>query len=250
MAVKAVITDLDKTLLRTDKTVSEYTRSVLERCRRRSIPVMAATARPERSILTYRAQIGFEAAATLNGARVLLPDRVVENALAPASVERMLEEIVTIPGARISLETDRGIFSNMAIPEWGPVVFEGFPRLPDCGRIYKILLSGPAEELREAAEKALTGDAYLTVANGDLLQIMDRGATKWNGVRAMLGALGAAPEDAVYFGDDNDDLEPIRRCGTGVAVANAIGAVLDAADEAAADNDSDGVARWIEKNLL
>ena len=35
-----------------------------------------------------------------------------------------------------------------------------------------------------------------------------------------------------------------------MAVANAIGAVLDAADEAAADNDSDGVARWIEKNLL
>lgn len=37
--------------------------------------------------------------------------------------------------------------------------------------------------------------------------------------------------------------------GAAVAVANAIGAVLDAADEAA-DNDSDGVARWIEKNLL
>ena len=32
------------------------------------------------------------------------------------------------------------------------------------------------------AEGALTEDAYLTVANGELLQIMDRGAAKWNGV--------------------------------------------------------------------
>lgn len=97
---------------------------------------------------------------------------------------------------------------------------------------------------------SLTADAYLTVANGDLLQIMDRRATKWNGVKVMLGAAGIAAEDAVYFGDDNDDLEPIRRCGTGVAVANAIGAVLDGADAVAASNDLDGVARWIEENLL
>ncbi len=248
--MKAVITDLDKTLLRTDKTVSEYTRAVLDACRGRGMLVMAATARPERSILTYQALLGFEAAATLNGARVLLPGRTLENALAFASVRRMLEQIMAVPGVRISLETDRGIFSNAPIPEWSPVVFEGFPQLPECGRIYKILLSGLGEGLRERAEGALTEDAYLTVANGELLQIMDRRATKWNGVGAMLGAAGIAPEDAVYFGDDNDDLEPIRRCGTGVAVANAIGAVLDAADAVAPANDLDGVARWIEDNLL
>lgn len=44
--------------------------------------------------------------------------------------------------------------------------------------------------------------------------------------------------------------DKVESGGAAVAVANAIGAVLDAADEAAADNDSDGVARWIEKNLL
>lgn len=250
MRIKAVITDLDNTLLRRDKTVSEYTRSVLERCQRRGMAVMAATARPERSVRAYCAQIGFQAAATLNGARVLLPDRVVENALSPASVERMLERMAAAPEAVLSLETDRGLFSSAPIPEWNPVVFEGFPRLPSCGRVYKILLSGPGDGPLQAAEGALTADAYLTVANGDLIQIMDRRATKWNGVRAMLDAAGVPPEAAAYFGDDNDDLEPLRRCGVGVAVANAIGGALDAADAVAAGSDQDGVARWIEENLL
>ncbi len=36
--VKTVITDLDKTLLRTDETVSEYTRAVLDACRGRRAP--------------------------------------------------------------------------------------------------------------------------------------------------------------------------------------------------------------------
>ena len=112
--MKAVITDLDKTLLRTDKTVSEYTRAVLDACRGRGMLVMAATARPERSILTYQALLGFEAAATLNGARVLLPGRTLENALAFAGVRRMLEQIMAVPGVRISLET--GDFLQRAHP--------------------------------------------------------------------------------------------------------------------------------------
>ena len=33
MNVKMIVTDLDGTLLRTDKTISEYTVSVFERCR-------------------------------------------------------------------------------------------------------------------------------------------------------------------------------------------------------------------------
>lgn len=59
--MKTIITDLDRTLLRTDKTVSEYTYSVLKQCHERGILLMAATARPERAVLDYRDQIGFEA---------------------------------------------------------------------------------------------------------------------------------------------------------------------------------------------
>ena len=76
--MKAIITDLDRTLLRTDKSVSEYTCAVLKKCRDRGILLMAATARPERAILTYQQQIGFDAVTTLNGARIILPGGVVE----------------------------------------------------------------------------------------------------------------------------------------------------------------------------
>lgn len=248
--MKAIITDLDRTLLRTDKTVSEYTLSILKKCHDRGILLMAATARPERAILTYRDQIGFEAITTLNGARIILPDGIIENGILPSSAENILEKVIKIPDLVLSMETGNGIFSNVPIPEWDAAVFNGFPALPTESILYKLLLSGKTDKILQEVKKVLTADTYMTVAEGKLIQIMSTASTKWNGIKTMLKAVGVKQSDVIYFGDDNDDIEPIKHCGVGVAVSNAIDAVLDAADFITESNDMDGVARYIEKNLL
>lgn len=79
---------------------------------------------------------------------------------------------------------------------------------------------------------------------------MSNEATKWNSIKQMLAHFGVSPSEAVYFGDDNDDIEPIKNCGLGVAVSNAILSVLDIADRIIDSNDMDGVARFIEENIL
>ena len=248
--MKAIITDLDRTLLRTDKSVSEYTCTILKKCRDRGILLMAATARPERAILTYQWQIGFDAVTTLNGARIILADGVIENGIAPHSAQDILKKVTAIPNVTLSMETGDGIYANVSIPEWNAIVFEGFPALPTESIIYKILLSSEGNAIQPDVERALTSDTYMTVAEGKLIQIMSTAATKWNGIKAMLKAVGIDKSEIVYFGDDNDDIEPIKNCGTGVAVSNAIREVLDIADFVTESNDMDGVARYIEKNLL
>ena len=248
--MKAIITDLDRTLLRTDKSISEYTCAVLKKCRDRGMFLMAATARPERTVLTYRSQVGFDALTTLNGARIILPSGVLENGIAPRSAEAILRRVVHIPDVALSLETGEGAFSNKPIPEWNVRAFEGFPALPTESKIYKILLSREGETIQPEVERALTPDTYMTVAEGKLIQVMSTAATKWNGIRAMLEAAGIHNREAIYFGDDYDDIEAIKNCGTGVAVSNAIAEALAAADIVAQSNDMDGVAHYIEKNLL
>ena len=61
--------------------------------------------------------------------------------------------------------------------------------------------------------------------------------------------LGIAREEILAFGDGSNDLKMIIDAGTGVAMANAIPEVLEAADITAASNDEDGVARVIEEFL-
>ena len=81
---------------------------------------------------------------------------------------------------------------------------------------------------------------YHTNTNNDLNQIMSNKATKWTGIKQMFFHFNISPGDTVYFGDDNDDIEPIKNCGLGVAVSNAIPSVLDIADRIIDSNDMGG----------
>lgn len=248
--MKAIITDLDRTLLHTDKSVSEYTIEVLRKCHDHGILVMAASARPLRDIQIYHDLISFDAITATNGAVVVLPQRRMEFGIRRESGEKVLSDILLFPDVFLSIETSNGLYSNRDIPVWKPVLYDEFPKLPDNVILYKILASSKNELLYACVESILTDDVYHTIAANELIQIMSVDATKWNGVKHMLSHYGISPDEAAYFGDDNDDIEPIKNCGLGIAVANAIPSVLKAADQITVSNDLDGVAKFIEDNII
>lgn len=250
-AIKTIITDLDRTLLLTDKTISDYTLWVLNQCHEKGILIMAATARPERAILDYHGQVKFDAMTVMNGAGVSIPGQEAAGyPIARESVAMILERLCELPDIILSLECGNDVYANIEIPEWEAKVFTGFPNLPTDGPIYKILVSRTNENIGPLVETLLTEDTYCTVAGNNLVQIMNKKATKWNGIRMILENFGIAPEHAVYFGDDNDDIEAMKNCGVGVAVANAIDAVKAVADVVVESNDEEGVAQYIEREIL
>ncbi len=241
---RAVIVDLDRTLLRTDKSVSEYTLNVLKNWQASGARMFAATARPERAIASYREMIGFDAVTTLNGARTITPEAVFEEPVSRSGAELVLKQWCAVSGMVVSVETEDGLYANTDIPVWTPTVVGDLRTLPREKKIYKILASHP-DISPDRIALVLPDDAYSTIVDRKLVQVMARTATKWNGVRRMLDACGIDPAQAVFFGDDNDDIEPIRRCGCGVAVANALEQVREAADYVTKSNDEDGVAVFL-----
>lgn len=243
---RAVIVDFDRTLLHTDKIISDFTVRILRTWQETGARLFAATARPERAITDYCRQITFDAVTTLNGARTITPEVVYEHPIPAAEAEAILEQLCCVPGAVISAETGSGIYANTDIPLWAPVVVSNIRMLPRREKIYKILASHPQVPVDELS-LTLPEDTYCTIAEHKLLQVMSRTATKWNGIRDMLKAYGIDPIQAVYFGDDNDDIEPIRNCGCGVAVSNALECVREIADHITKSNDEDGVAVFLSE---
>ncbi len=250
--MKAIITDLDRTLLHTDKSLSDYTVDVLRRCHEKGYLVIAASARPERGILPdYHKRIGFDAISALNGARILLPHQTLEFSITRSDGQAMLEKLVGYPDVLIAVEmSDGNLYANRDIPGWNPPIFDGFPALPCEGDLYKILVSSSDRSLYDDITSVLTENTHHIFAHGDRIQILHKAVSKWNSVKIMLSSLGIALEDAVFFGDDYDDIEPIRYCGIGVAVSNAIHHVRHAADYITDSNDDDGVAKFIENYIL
>lgn len=55
--MKLILSDLDETLLRTDKTISDYTISVLSKCKKNGMLVGFSTSRGKSNITQYVEQI-------------------------------------------------------------------------------------------------------------------------------------------------------------------------------------------------
>lgn len=249
MKIDAVIVDFDRTLLHTDKTISPYTADVLRKCREHGIRVMAATARPLRTTEPYSKIVEFDAMAVSNGARVICGEVRTEYGIAKDSAVKILQYLSGQPGLRITAETGDCAYSNLPIDAYETVICRDLSEIAERERILKILVTNENEETLRIVREGLTEDVYCTLSGGFLIQIMSRFAAKWNGVRKMLELCRCLPENAVYFGDDYDDIEPIRMCGMGIAVANAIDEVKAAADAVAGSNDEDGAARFLEQLL-
>ena len=75
-------------------------------------------------------------------------------------------------------------------------------------------------------------------------------ATKANAAKYLSDYFSVPLVNVAAFGDDYNDVEMLRECGVGVAVANSIDEVKAIADYVCGDCDEDGVARWLEENVL
>lgn len=248
--IKTIVVDLDRTLLHTDKKISPETIAVLQECKKHAMQIMVATARPLRTAKLYCEMIGADAMVVSNGARIICGNRQTDHAIHPQTAAYLLNALKRHPHLCVTLETGDVAYSNKPIADYETVISDDLAHIAKSEGALKILVGLDQPNTLDLVKEALTDDLYFTVANGHLLQIMDQSATKWKGIQAMLNISHCLPEETAYFGDDHDDLEPIQKCGIGIAVSNAIDEVKAAADFIAESNDSDGVAKFIRHTLL
>jgi len=249
-SVKTIIVDLDRTLLHTDKTLSAHTVKVLKKCKKFGINIMVATARPFRATKQYCDLIGFDAMVVSNGARIIYKNQRTDYGICQRSAEHLLNALKRNPNLRITLETGDCAYSNHPIEDYETILTDNLVGIANKEGALKILVHLDSKETLPFVQKELTEDLYYTIAHGYLLQIMNASATKWNGIKAMLDICNCSPNETAYFGDDQDDVEPIKMCGLGIAVSNAIDEVKAAADYVIESNDADGVAKFIEHRIL
>lgn len=82
------------------------------------------------------------------------------------------------------------------------------------------------------------------------IELNSTAATKGQAVERLAALLGIDLSEVIAFGDGSNDIDMIKTAGTGVAMENAISALLEAADMTAPDNNCGGVARVIERLIL
>ena len=112
------------------------------------------------------------------------------------------------------------------------------------------LILFPNEEQWKRVGRLIPDDFDVHISEGSLWMLMNPQANKEHALSILADRMSTPLSRTVSFGDDLVDIAMLRESGRGVAVANANPDVLKIADEICPSNNDDGVAQWVENNLL
>lgn len=257
MAIRMIVTDLDRTLLRDDKTISQYTAETLDALRARGIPFIIATARPTRAVRQLMPWLRYDGAVFFNGAVVTAGEEKLQAYKVDGAFDIVTAILREKPETQLSVEMDDCLYSNMSpesLGDWGSDYCRTADFRETAGRqVEKILISSQRERAADwlkSYERFIPEGLYMQMSENTLIMVMNRQATKLNGIKLLAEHYGLGLDETAAFGDDHNDVEMLRACGAGVAVANAIPEAKAASGEVCGSNEADGVARWIRKNVL
>lgn len=260
--LKAVATDCDGTLLRSDGTVSARTRRTLAAAEDAGIAVVLVTARPPRWMHELGDVVGGHGVALCgNGAftydvasRRIVGRRLIESALA----EHLIADIKrVVPDVSLALESEYGLAresgferaSGRVDGQWflGDLI-DALEHAP--GKILVRHREWEADRIHEAVS-AVVGDRAVVSHSGSpgLAEIAAAGVSKGLALTEWCAEHQIGAGDVWAFGDMPNDLPMLQWAGRSFAVANAHQQVLDVVTDVCPSNDEDGVAETIDHAL-
>lgn len=117
--------------------------------------------------------------------------------------------------------------------------------------LYKIdLFFHDAGECTAAFERLSALDVSLFSGCKNNIEIVSAGSSKGGSLTTLCGRLGIPMERVIACGDAGNDLSMVQAAGLGIAVENAVPELKAAADAVTSDCDRDGIAEVIEKYIL
>lgn len=264
---KLIVTDMDGTLLNSDKEVSPDTVEALRTLMTTGARVTLATGRIYRAAKRYADQIGMTTPLICcNGAVIVDPvtDELLYGAPIPATIGKQVLEIARRYGVYYHLYDKETIYSERMekliayfqriSQDYPPAHRVGTEVVPDAmalfeqKEIYKIGFhydnSERSAQMRREIEAIDGISGYKSLDT--IYDVLMDGVNKGTALARLCGILGVRREEVMAFGDNENDLEMLEYAGMGVAMANAEAFVHDVADHVTASNDEEGVLRALE----
>jgi len=262
LMIRLLATDVDGTLLNSQRQLSDRNRAALHRASEAGIVICLATGRLIPALKTIQARLDIPGPTiTCNGAYVEALDGTVllHGGLTPEardvildySQERNVNANMYQP-YRV-LATHESPFLEMyrnrttAIPEilgWDGLRHETATKL--------IFIDHPAANLRHAEHFEPLQTQYgfdLTVSEPDYLEFLPHGVNKRTGLIALAEHLGVARSEVAAIGDYMNDYEMVTWAGIGAAMGSGAQELKEAADLVVPGNNEDGLAHFVDHIL-
>ena len=255
-----ICTDLDGTLLRNDKTISEENREAIEYFKREGgyftfiTGRMYFTARRLYDMVKPNAPIG-----CINGGGIYdyEQEKYLWSMILPEGAKELVGAVYdAVPSAGIQMNALDAIYfcrDNDAMYHFrkrtGATFLQGDYRTIDVP-VGKVVFGDEEENIQKVAEvlsnHPRSKEFDYIRSERTLYEILPKGSSKGNLLIKLAEILGVDARKTVAIGDYNNDVSMIKAAGVGVAVANAVDEAKAAADIVTVSNEEHAIAKIIE----
>lgn len=267
MKYKAVISDLDGTLLNSEHVISEYSKDVIRKIIKKGVKFIIATGRHHKDAICFKEQLGADSfLVSSNGAVVhdYKNDPIINHSMEIESVDYLLD-------FDMDKEIKKNIYTyeDWVVEEEVPLYKEfhkesGFaPLIMDLKKINKEVVSkfcyissniSKINELKYSLEKdeEFLTKVSITSSLDMCLEIMNKDVSKGRAILEILAKEGIHPEEAIAFGDGLNDKEMLEVVGKGVIMGNASDGLKNSLPhhEIIGTSSEDSEAKYLEKIFL
>ncbi|MCD7034945.1 Cof-type HAD-IIB family hydrolase [Metabacillus sp. GX 13764] len=258
--------DLDGTLLKDDKTISDRSLQTIKKARAAGHIVCISTGRPYRSSSLYYRQMNLDTPiVNFNGAFVHHPKDeewgTYHTTLELDVVQQIIDTAVKHHVHNILAEVKDKVYFHQHDERLLDVFSMGDPEMT-VGDLRENLGEDVTSILIHSDEKNVNKiRAYLSDVHAEVvehrrwaapwhvIEIIKKGINKAVGLKKIADYYSIPKERIIAFGDEDNDLEMLQYAGQGVAMGNAIDQLKAVADHETKTNEEDGIALYLEKTL-
>ena len=261
---KLIAVDMDGTLLREDKTISDRTKEAIRKAGEKGVKVVLASGRPIDGLERYLKELNLlsedDYVMSFNGSllqNVKTREVIAKNILQGSDLKR-LHALSKEIGLNIHAFTKAGCvtpvmneYTKLEGSINGIEVYEiDYDEIEEDEDVIKVMMIDPPEVLDAAMVHIPESfyNEYTVVKSAPFfLEFLNKQSSKGAAIKALGEHLGIKQEEIICIGDAGNDLDMIEYAGLGVAMGNAFEEVKKAADYVTYTNNEDGVAHVIEK---
>lgn len=262
--IRLVVSDVDGTLVTTDKVLTPGVIAAAHRLRDAGVKLALVSSRPPRGMAHVQSALGLDGPlGGFNGATVLAPDgSVIEELCVPEAAVRTSLELFArrgvwpwlfADGQWLILDPDGDyVPKERRTVQFEPTVVTDFtPYLARCGKVV-----GASKDFDGLAEceaelhALLGGTATAHRSQRYYLDVTHPGADKGTALRAVARYYGVSEAETAAVGDMENDVPMFRVAGYSVAMGNAPPHVASEAEGHAGSNEEDGWADAIDRLIL
>lgn len=269
MRYPIVITDFDDTLLRSDLTLSDYTKDVIKRYEEAGGTLIVCTGRMYTSVCNSVKRVGLKKGLVVSyqGAMIndmtdgsLLYHKTLDNDTAVQAIKMLEKEDCSIQiyiddKLYIKKHTKHTLAYEKAceikMTELNTILSD-YIKENNCTvtKILAIISPERAKELYRQYPEFMGNKADFCMSKPYFFECLPKGATKGNAAYDICKMKNLTKSDIISFGDGNNDISMLEFADLSFAVENAQEDAKKAAKQICPSNDDDGVAKMIEKYCL